>query len=99
MQDVTVNRDALIVEINPETIREDLKKIENTLKVPADKIYIPDEKEIKYTIGMQWKQMFLVEKSGGLYVAPVQYNTRSEEWVTYHEEDWDKRPRDWYCGG
>ncbi|MCJ7594666.1 MAG: hypothetical protein MUO52_07860 [Desulfobacterales bacterium] len=99
MQDVTENRDALIVEINPEVIRADLKAIENTLKVPADEIYIPKEEEVKYTLGMQWKQMFLVEKSGSLYVAPIQYNARSEEWVTYHEEDWDKRPWDRYCGG
>ena len=99
IQDVTKNRDALIVEINPEVIRADLKAIEKTIKLPVDKVYIPKEQEIKYTIGMQWKQMFLVEKEGNLYVAPIQYNARSNKWVTYHEEDWDKRPWNKYCGG
>jgi hypothetical protein len=99
IQNVTENKDALIVEIDPETIRADLKEHDIDLKVPVEEIYIPEEEEIKYTIGMQWKQMFLVDKGGILYVAPIQYNARSDQWTTYHEEDWDQRPWNKYCGG
>jgi hypothetical protein len=62
IQDVTQNQDALIAEIDPEAILADLKKQQIDLKVPADQIYIPKVEEIKYTIGMQWKQGFLIEK-------------------------------------
>ena len=99
IQDVTENKDALIVEINPDVIRKDLKALEGTLKVPVDEIYIPTNGEIKYTIGMQWKQMFLVEKNGMLYVAPIQYNARADHWINYYEDSWDKRPWNKYCGG
>ncbi len=92
IMDVTENRDALIAEINSDDIRKDLKAIEKELKVPLDEIYIPKVEEIKYTIGMQWKQGFLIEKDGTLYVAPVQYNAKSEQWVHYHENDWGQRP-------
>ncbi|MEE9419602.1 MAG: ammonia-forming cytochrome c nitrite reductase subunit c552 [Desulfatiglandaceae bacterium] len=98
-QDVTENRDALIAEINPAVIRADLKKLEKELKVPVDEVYIPYEHEIKYTIGVQWKQQFLVEKNGKLYIAPIQYNAWTDSWVNYHEEDWDKRPWISECGG
>ena len=99
MEDVTKNRDAMIVEINAQAIRNDLKKMENELKVPLDKVYIPYLKDIKFTIGMQWKQGFIVEKDGDLYVAPVQYNARTDHWVSYREDDWDKRPWNEHCGG
>ena len=99
IMDVTQNQDALIAEINPEVIRADLKKREKELKVPLDKIYIPKVEEVKYTIGMQWKQGFIIERDGVLYVAPVQYDAKSEQWVNYHEEDWDQRPWNQYCGG
>jgi hypothetical protein len=99
IQDVTQNLDALIAEIDPESIRADLKKLEKDLKVPADEIYIPKPEEIKYTIGMQWKQGFLIEKKGELYVAPIAYNAKADSWVSYHEDDWDQRPWDNYCGG
>ncbi len=42
--------------------------------MPADKIYVPKLEEIKYTIGSQWKQRYLVEKEGKLYISPIQYN-------------------------
>ncbi len=99
IQDVTQNLDALIAEIDPEVILTDLKKRQKDLKIPADQIYIPKPEEIKYTIGMQWKQGFLVETNGKLYVAPVQYEARTNQWINYHEADWDKRPWDKYCGG
>ncbi len=99
LQDVTQNRDAIITEINPEVIRADLKKLEKELKVPVDKIYIPKIEEIKYTIGIQWKQRFLVEKNGKLYIAPVQYNAWDNTWTNYREASWDKRPWLEKCGG
>jgi hypothetical protein len=95
IQDVTKNRDALIVEIDPELIRADLK----TQNVPTDKLYIPKAEEIKYTVGMQWKQGFLVEKNGILYVAPIQYNARTGQWFAYKEDGWDQRPWSKRCGG
>jgi len=99
IMDVTENRDALIAEIDEKVIRADLKLLEEDLQVPIEDIYIPKVEEIKYTIGMQWKQGFLIEKKGELYVAPVQYNAKSEQWVNYHEEDWDQRPWNQYCVG
>ena len=97
--DVTENRDALIAEIDPEVIRADLKLLEKELKVPVDQVYIPKVEEIKYTIGMQWKQGFVVEKKGVLYVAPIQYNAKTHTWVNYNEDTWDKRPWIEYCAG
>jgi hypothetical protein len=95
IQDVTKNQDALIAEIDPETVRADLK----LLNVQLDKIYIPKAEEVKYTIGMQWKQGFLVERDGILYVAPIQYNARTSQWFTYSEDHWDQRPWSKRCGG
>ncbi len=97
--DVTENRDALIAEIDPQVIRADLKLLEKELKVPVDQVYIPKVEEIKYTIGMQWKQGFVVEKNGVLYVAPIQYNAKTDHWVNYNEDTWDKRPWIQYCAG
>ncbi len=99
LQDVTENRDALITGIDPEVIRVDLKKRENELKVPLDEIYIPKVEEIKYTQGIQWKQRYVVEKNGKLYIAPIEYNAWSHEWTNYREADWDQRPWLEKCGG
>lgn len=99
IQDVTVNLDAIVADLDPKVVRADLKKVENELKVPVEEIYIPRAEDIKYTIGVQWKQMYLVEHNEVLYVAPVQYNVWSHSWVPYHEDDWDKRPWTKYCGG
>jgi len=99
LQDAQDNKDAIVTEIDEKKIREDLAKLGDKLKVPADKIYVPTVDEIKYTIGSQWKQRYLVEKDGMLYIAPTQYNLDSGEWVNYHEADWDKRPWIYGCGG
>lgn len=99
LMDVTRNRDALIAEINPEVIRSDLKMIEKDLKIPADQIYIPKIDEIKYTIGMQWKQGFLIEKNDTLYVAPIQYNAKNDRWINYREDDWEKLSWAKECSG
>ena len=98
-QDAQKNRDVIIVPIDEKRIREDLAKLGDKLKVPADQIYVPKEDEIKYTIGSQWKQRFIVEKDGTLFISPIQYNADTHRWVNYHEADWDKRPWLLKCGG
>jgi hypothetical protein len=99
IQDVTDNLDAIVADIDPNVIRADLKKGQIELKAPVDEIYIPNTEDIKYTIGVQWKQMYLVEKNKVLYLAPIQYNIWSDRWIPYHEEDWDERPWAKLCGG
>ncbi|MCF8052023.1 MAG: hypothetical protein K9L59_12350 [Desulfobacterales bacterium] len=99
LQDAKKNEDAIIVPIDEKTIREDLAKLGDTLKVPAEEIYVPKKEEILYTIGSQWKQRYLVEKDGTLFISPIQYNAETHRWVNYHENDWDKRPWLLKCGG
>ncbi|MBT3177787.1 MAG: hypothetical protein HOG03_06565 [Desulfobacula sp.] len=99
LQDVTENRDALIVEFEPEVIRADLKQSEEKLKVSIDKIYIPKIEDVKYTMGMQWEQAFLIEKNKILYVAPILYNARDNKWYSRNEDKWDKEPWIEKCGG
>jgi len=98
-QDAEKNRDAIITTIDEKRIREDLAKLGDKLKVPADKIWIPKIEDIKITIGSQWKQRYIVEKDGDLYISPIQYNADTDSWVNYHEHDWDKRPWLKKCGG
>ena len=99
LQDAKKNQDAIIVPIDEKHIREDLAKLGDKLKVPADKIYVPKQDEILYTIGSQWKQRFLIEKEGTLFISPIQFNADTHRWVNYHEADWDKRPWMLKCGG
>jgi len=99
LQDAQKNRDVIVTEIDEKRIREDLGKLGDKLKVPADKVYVPKIEEIKYTIGSQWKQRFLVEKEGTLYISPIQYNVDTHRWVNYHEDSWDKHPWILGCGG
>lgn len=99
LQDAAKDQSAIIPAIDEKHIRADLAKLSKKLKVPADKIYVPKLDEIKYTIGSQWKQRYLVEKEGKLYISPIQYNVATNRWVNYHEADWDKRPWLLKCGG
>ena len=92
LQDVKANVDAIITDIDPVIIKADLQKIEKKLKVPVDQVHIPKFEDIQYTIGSQWKQRYLIEKEGKLFIAPVQFNAENGRWVNYHEHDWDKRP-------
>jgi len=92
IQDARRNRDVIVTEIDGEKIRRDLAKLEAKLKVPSDRIYVPGIDEILYTIGSQWKQRYIVQKEGTLYISPIQYNMETHRWVNYHEQDWDKRP-------
>jgi hypothetical protein len=99
LQDAKANADAIIVPIDEKRIREDLAKLEDKLKVPSDKIYVPTVDDIHYTIGSQWKQRYLVKKDGTFYISPIQYNAETDRWVNYHEKDWDERPWLLKCGG
>ena len=99
LQSVDLNQDAIIVDLDEQRIREDLAKRGDKLKVAADQIFIPDPKTIKYTIGSQWKQRYLFEKDGDLFISPAQYNVDTDKFVNYHEHDWDKRPWLKKCGG
>ena len=96
-QDIKHNKRALIVELDEKRIRKDLAKLK--LKIPVDKVYVPKIEELKYTIGSKWKQRYIVEKEGTLYIAPIQYNADTGRFVNYHEDDWDKRPWLLKCGG
>jgi hypothetical protein len=98
-QDAQKNRDVIIADFDEKKIREDLAKIGDKLKVPADQIFIPKVEDIKYTIGSQWKQRYIVEKGGVLYISPVQYNADTDRWVNYNEATWDKNPWLLKCGG
>jgi hypothetical protein len=98
LQNAQKDRDVIVTEINEKTVREDLAKISG-LKVPADQVYVPKIEDIKYTIGSQWKQRYLVEKEGKLYIAPIQYNVDTNRWVNYHEDSWDKNSWILKCGG
>ena len=99
IQDAQENRDVIVVPIEEKRIRADLAKLSKKLKVPADKIYVPNVEEILYTIGSQWKQRFIVRKDGTLFISPIQYNVETHRWVNYHEHDWNKRPWLLKCGG
>lgn len=99
IQDARQNRDVIVTAIDEKVIREDLAKLEDKLKVASDKIYVPKEEEILYTIGSQWKQRFIVSKNDKLFISPIQYNVKTDRWVNYHEADWDKRPWLLKCGG
>jgi formate-dependent nitrite reductase cytochrome c552 subunit len=99
LQDAQKNRDVIVTDIDEKVIRADLAKLGDKLKVPADKIYIPKVDDIKYTIGSQWKQRYLVEKDGKLYIAPINYNIETHRWVNYNEDKWDKKPWILGCGG
>jgi len=36
----------------------------------------------------KWKQRYMVTLDEGEYILPIQYNERTNEWVTYHTDDW-----------
>lgn len=99
LQDARANKDVIITKIDPDIIKADLKKIENKLKVPIEEFHIPKVEDIQYTIGSQWKQRYLIEKEGTLFIAPTQFNAETGRWVNYHEHDWQKRPWLKKCGG
>jgi hypothetical protein len=98
-QDPQKNKDVIIADFDEKRIREDLAKLGDKLKVPADQIFIPKVEDIKYTIGSQWKQRYIIEKNGILYIAPIQYFADTDRWVNYNEATWEKNPWLLKCGG
>jgi hypothetical protein len=60
LQNAQNNRDAVVVDFDPDKIRKGLGKLGGQLQVPADQIFIPKLEEIRYTIGSQWKQNYIV---------------------------------------
>lgn len=100
-QDATLNQDVIIGTFDETKIRADLaaKHAKKPLKVEPDKIYVPKREDVLYTIGSQWKQRYIVDKDGELFISPVQYNSDSDVYVNYHEHDWDKRPWLKKCAG
>ncbi|MBI4774811.1 MAG: hypothetical protein HY788_11635 [Deltaproteobacteria bacterium] len=97
--DVQKDASAIMVPYSEAKIRESFTQSEDAAKPSTDQIYIPKLDEIKYAIGGQWQQRFIVEKNGALYIAPIQYNMDTHRWVTYREGDWDQKPWLQYCGG
>ena len=92
-QDPQKNRDVIIADFDEKSNpRRPRSKLGDKLKVPADQIFIPKVEDIKYTIGSQWKQRYIVEKNGILYIAPIQYFADTDRWVNYNEATWDKSP-------
>ena len=98
-QDPQKNKDVIIADFDEKRIRADLAKLGDKLKVPADQIFIPKVEDIKYTIGSQWKQRYIIEKNGILYIAPIQYFADTDRWVNYNEATWEKNPWLLKCGG
>ncbi len=44
------------------------------------------------TMGGVWKQRYVVEIGASKYIAPLQWNTATSEWVAYHLTDWYAEP-------
>jgi hypothetical protein len=100
MQDAQKNKDAILSPFDEKLIRADLAKAK--LKIPLDQVFIPKVDEVKYTIGSQWKQRYLVDRNGKLFIIPIQYNLETHHWVPFAEgdPDWDKKaPWIVSCGG
>lgn len=98
-QDARLNRDAIMADYKVENIRKDLLAYKGETKVPADKIYIPKLEEIKYTIGSERAQAYVIEKNGVLYVAPLKYDVKHHIWSPREEDTWDKAPFLENCSG
>lgn len=99
LQNAVENRDAILADFNEQKIRQDLAHSDDVLYVRPEEIYVPTVQEIRYTMGSQWKQFYLVEKAGTLYVAPIRYNVETHAWDAYYEKNWDKRAWIFECGG
>jgi hypothetical protein len=99
LQDARSNRDAVVVDFDTDTIRKSVAELGDKLQVPADQVFIPKLEDLRYTIGSQWKQGYIVAKDDRLYVAPVQYDIETHRWLTYHEADWDQREWSLTCAG
>ena len=50
-----------------------------------------DKREVAYTLGSQWKQMYIAREMDELIVLPAQYAVASGQWEPYYPEDRAKR--------
>jgi len=57
------------------------------------------KEEVAYTLGSQWKQMYLKKEGDGIVVLPAQYNVASGEWKKYFPAEPDKRGWNMECAG
>lgn len=55
--------------------------------------------EVNWVLGGQYKQRYLTEIEGGLYVLPAEWNVVTGEWVAYEADGWRSRPYSQYCAG
>lgn len=55
--------------------------------------------DVQWVIGGQYKQRYLTELDGELYVLPAEWNILTGEWVSYEVENWRSRPYGQYCAG
>jgi formate-dependent nitrite reductase cytochrome c552 subunit len=49
------------------------------------------KKEVAYTLGSQWKQMYLKKEGSDIKVFPAQYNVFTGEWKPYFPDEPEKR--------
>jgi len=55
--------------------------------------------DVKYTIGSQWKQRYITQsEDGNFWILPAQWNIETQEWVSYHADDWQSREWRQTCG-
>ena len=55
--------------------------------------------DVLWVIGGQYKQRYLTEVDGELFVLPAEWNVLNGEWVAYEAENWRSRPYNRYCAG
>jgi len=55
--------------------------------------------DVQYTIGSKWKQRYITQTDdGNFYILPAQWNFETEEWESYHANDWQSREWQQSCG-
>ncbi len=55
--------------------------------------------DVQWVLGGQYKQRYLTQIDGGLYVLPAEWNVATAEWVPYELDSWRSRPYGQYCAG
>ncbi len=55
--------------------------------------------DVQWVLGGQYKQRYLTEIDGALYVLPAEWNVVTGEWVPYEADSWRSRPYGQYCAG
>ncbi len=55
--------------------------------------------DVEWVLGGQYKQRYLTNIDGRLFVLPAEWNIVTGEWGAYHAEGWRLRPYSQYCAG